>query len=192
MPLVIKIPLALDKVLGEEASTALVEMFNQMESAQRNGLERALELRLLTLKESMDKRFDLTDERIKLALTEANRYTDQRITELEARMDKRFNELEARMDKRLNELTVGMDKRLNELTVGMDKRLNELTVGMDKRHTELAVGMDKRHIELAANMDVKIAQTQTTLIKWMFTFYIGSVVTITGLIIAYLQLFLKP
>ena len=170
MPLVIKIPLALDKVLGEEASTALVEMFNQMESAQRNGLERALELRLLTLKESMDKRFDLTDERIKLALTEANRYTDQRITELEARMDKRFNELEARMD----------------------KRLNELTVGMDKRHTELAVGMDKRHIELAANMDVKIAQTQTTLIKWMFTFYIGSVVTITGLIIAYLQLFLKP
>ena len=136
MPIVIKIPAALDKVLGEEASNALVEVFNQIDSAQRNGLERVLDLRLQTLKEAIEHRFDLTDEKIRLALKEANQYTDRRITELEAKMEKRFAELDAKID-------------------------------------------------------VKLAQTQTTLIKWMFTFYIGTVVTITGLIIAYLQLFLK-
>jgi len=125
MAVVIKIPPALDKVLGDEAATALVEVLNQVDAAQRNGLERALDLRLQTLKEAIEQRFDLTDEKIKLAVKEATQYTDQRITELEARID------------------------------------------------------------------IKIAQSQTTLIKWMFTFYVGSVVTISGLIIAYLQLFLK-
>jgi hypothetical protein len=125
MAVVIKIPPALDKVLGDAASSALVDVFNQVDAAQRNGLERALDLRLQTLKEAIEQRFDLTDEKIKLALKEATQYTDLRITELEARID------------------------------------------------------------------TKIAQSQTTLIKWMFTFYVGTVVTISGLIIAYLQLFLK-
>jgi hypothetical protein len=147
MAVVIKIPPALDKVLGSEASDALVDVFNQVDSAQRNGLERALDLRLQTLKEAIESRFDLTDEKIKLALREANQYTDRRIGELEARIDKRSTELEAKLDKRIT--------------------------------------------EIAADMHVKLAQSQSSLIKWMFTFYIGSVVTITGLIIAYLQLFLK-
>jgi len=143
MAVVIKIPLALDKVLGDEASSALVDVLNQVDSSQRNGLERALDLRLQTLKEAIDSRFDLTDEKIQLALKEANQYTDRRITDLEAKMEKRFVELDAKIEK------------------------------------------------LESRIDVKIAQSQTTLIKWMFTFYIGSVVTISGLIIAYLQLFLK-
>lgn len=125
MAVVIKIPPALDKVLGDEAASASVDVLNQVDAAQRNGLERALDLRLQTLKEAIEQRFDLTDEKIKLAVKEATQYTDQRLTELEARID------------------------------------------------------------------TKIAQSQTTLIKWMFTFYVGSVVTISGLIIAYLQLFLK-
>jgi len=154
MPTVIKIPSALDKALGEEASSALVDIFNQFDSTQRNGLERAIDLRLQTLKESMGQRFDLVeqrfdliekriDERMKLAVSEANQHTDQRITTLEAKIDKRFAEFDANMEKRLGEL------------------------------------------------EIRIAQSQAALIKWMFTFYIGTVITLAGLIIAYLQLFLK-
>jgi hypothetical protein len=58
--------------------------------------------------------------------------------------------------------------------------------------TQAEANMEAKIAQAEANMEAKIARVQTTLIKWMFTFYIGTVITITGLLIAYLQFALKP
>jgi len=137
MPTVVNIPLDLQEVLGEKGSKAFVEVLSQFETAQRNAYERTLELHLQVLKEFIDRRFDLADEKNNLRRQEARQYTEMALQNAKQYTDQRISQAESKME-------------------------------------------------------AKIAQAQTALIKWMFTFYVGTVITITGLLIAYLQFALKP
>jgi uncharacterized protein YhaN len=171
------LPPALQEVLGPVGGKALVEVLNQNGAELRTTYERSLELHLQVMKEFIERRFelanektqqgfDLAGEKAKLALQEAKQYTDQRFIQLEAKMVQLFAEADARNEKRFIEAEARNEKRFAEAEARNEKRF--------------------------AEAEVKMAQSHASLIKWMFTFYVGTVITITGLLIAYIQLALKP
>ena len=61
----------------------------------------------------------------------------------------------------------------------------EVSKELDAQKNILATKTDVKELE------VKIAQVQANLIKWMFVFWIGSVATLSGVMIALLTAYLK-
>ena len=61
----------------------------------------------------------------------------------------------------------------------------EVSKELDAQKNTLATKTDVKELE------VKIAQVQANLIKWMFVFWIGSVATLSGVMIALLTAYLK-
>ncbi len=61
----------------------------------------------------------------------------------------------------------------------------EVSKELDAQKNTLATKTDVKELE------VKIAQVQANLIKWMFVFWIGSVASLSGVMIALLTAYLK-
>ncbi len=104
-------------------------------------------------------------------------YLDRRLAESETKTEKRFAEIKVEIEKRFTEATIKTENRLVEIKLEIDKRFNE---------------NDKRLSDLQSLIEVKTAQSQATLIRWMFTFFAGTIITLATLFFTYLQLVLKP
>jgi len=70
----------------------------------------------------------------------------------------------------------------SETSSGLSR--NEMDSKIELAHSELKSSYEALHIQ--------IKKFKTDLIKWMFIFYIGTVITIVGSLFGFLKLFLKP
>jgi len=136
MPVGIKIPPALRKVFDDDAETAFVDVLNQLQNDQRNGVERALEMHLNAFREYLDRR-----------LVEARSETDKRFAEFDIKMEKRFAETDSKMEKGFAEADTKMERRL--------------------------------------------AEYHRATLRWMFTFFMGTVLTFLGFLITFMQITAK-
>lgn len=88
--------------------------------------------------------------------------TDAKLVALEARINARFAAIEARFDAKLAALEARFDGQLVALEARFDGQL----------------------MALEGRVDVKLAQMEKRLIRWMFGFWIGTVLTVVLAMIA--------
>jgi hypothetical protein len=120
MPIAIKIPPVLREVFNtDEKESAFIDVLNQIDAAQRNGYERSLEIHLQAFREWIDRRFQVADEKQRLALQQAAHelklYVNQLVGESDAKNEKRFTELKA-------DLKIDFEKRFAEMEVKSAER----------------------------------------------------------------------
>jgi hypothetical protein len=96
-------------------------------------------------------------------------YLDRRLTETEAKADKRFNEADFKNEKRFNEADLKNEKRFNEADLKNEKRFAELQVAFE----------------------TQMAQNHSSLLRWMFAFFIGMIFSLASLLFVYFQLLVK-
>jgi hypothetical protein len=203
---------ALRKILNndEEAEVALIELINQIVAAQRNGYERVVEAHLQAIRDWINRRFEVADERQKLTsqefaerlkqvahelkltvnqlLTEADAKNEQRLGEVDIKNEKRFGEADVKNEQRFGEMRLSFEKRFNEAELNNQRRFAEAEAKSDQRTADIKVYFEKRFGEL----EVKSAERQASLMKWMITFFVGLLFTLAGLMLAYLKLIGKP
>jgi len=107
-------------------------------------------------------------------------YLDRRLTEAETKTEKRLLEFDARTEKRFNEADLNNEKRFSDIKLYMNELFNELKVEIEKRSGESKVYTERT-----------MADYHKSLLRWMFTFFIGTVLTLLGFMLTYLQL-VKP
>ena len=83
----------------------------------------------------------------------------------------------ARFDARL-------EKGLAEVRSEMDKGLADVRSEMAVARSE----MDKGFAEVRSEMDSRVANQRADLVKWMFLFWVGTMVPLAGLLIALIKL----
>ena len=83
----------------------------------------------------------------------------------------------ARFDARL-------EKGLAEVRSEMDKGLADVRSEMAVARSE----MDKGFAEVRSEMDSRLANQRADLVKWMFLFWVGTMVPLAGLLIALIKL----
>jgi hypothetical protein len=120
MPIAIKIPPVLRQVFDtDEKESAFIDVLNQIDAAQRNGYERSLEVHLQAFREWIDRRFQVADEKQRLALQQAAQElklsVNQLVGESDAKNEKRFTELKA-------DLKIDFEKRFAEMEVKSAER----------------------------------------------------------------------
>jgi DNA anti-recombination protein RmuC len=99
-------------------------------------------------------------------------------------IDVHFARFDAKLEQRLAETTARLDARIDSLEARLDAKIdrvaNELDAKIDRVANELNAKIDRAANELNAKIDRTIADLRAELIKWMFLFWVGSVVTIVG------------
>jgi hypothetical protein len=68
---------------------------------------------------------------------------------------------------------------------------SELNKGLAEVRSELAVvrsEMDKDFVEVRSEMDSRLANQRADLVRWMFLFWVGTIVPLAGLLIALTRL----
>jgi hypothetical protein len=90
-----------------------------------------------------------------------------------ARIDARFGEMEARFDAKFGEMEARFDAKLNA-------RIAEL-------REEMLAGFARLE-RMILRTDAKIDQRFADLLKWSFTFWIGSTITLVGALVVLSQL----
>lgn len=114
--------------------------------------------------------FNLVDATYRADLRTLNETNFQRF---DAKVEQRFAEFEARWERRFVELDAKWEKRFAELDAKWESRFTALDAKWERRFAEL-----RSHV----------AAQKADLIKWMFTFWAGNVLTTAALILALVSL----
>ena len=68
-----------------------------------------------------------------------------------------------------------------------ERRLSEEIGGLELRLTEKIETGDKELFKEISKLDVKISQSNSSMIKWMFIFWVGQVGVILGMLFAFFK-----
>jgi len=162
VPVTAKLSREFYEKFGDKIADELVNWFNQVDATYRSDLKDLNELN-----------FTRFDARV-----------GQRFAESDARLERRFAELDVRLEQRFAELDVRHEKRFAESDAKWERRLAQFDVKWEHRFSELDVKWERR----MATWDVRVTELKTSLIKWMFVFWVGTAVTLLGTTIAIIKL----
>ncbi len=102
--------------------------------------------------------------------------------------DLNFERFSATLGQRFAQFDAGWERRFVELEAAWDKRLRELDAKWERRFTQLETKWDLRWRQLDAKIDqlaleAKMAKQNAAVTRWMFLFWIGTIVPLGGLIV---------
>ncbi|MGB9793065.1 MAG: LA_3696 family protein [Thermacetogeniaceae bacterium] len=98
------------------------------------------------------------------------------------RLERRLMETKTDLEKQLSETKTGLEKQLSETKAELEKQLSETKTEFKKQLSETKTELEKQIAETKAELEKQIANTRADLIKWMFVFWAGQIVVITGLL----------
>jgi VIT1/CCC1 family predicted Fe2+/Mn2+ transporter len=117
---------------------------------------------------------------IEMHLQAFREYLDRHLIEADAKNEKRFAEADLKNEKRFAEADVKNEQRLAELKTQITQVQGTL---------EAKIGQVQDTLE--AKIAQSQAQSQSTLIRWMFAFFIGTIFSLASLLFVYFQLLVK-
>lgn len=174
MPVTAK--LSRNETLGDDIANELVEWFNLVDATYR-----------FDLRELNERSFARFDAGVAQRFAEQDARLERRFAELDAKWETRFAEQDARLEKRFAELDAKWETRFAELGARLETRFGALDTKWEKRFAELDAKWETRGAQLEARMDRGFAEQRADLLRWMFVYWGGSVVTTVGLVLLVLQ-----
>lgn len=97
----------------------------------------------------------------------------------EERFEKKLEQAKSELKDEINKV----DKRLEQVKSELRDEINKV----DKRLEQVKSDLKTDIADLKAELKTDIANVKADLIKWMFIFWAGQVITITGILIAFLK-----
>ncbi len=94
---------------------------------------------------------------------------EQRLTELDGKWERRFAQLDAKWEQRFAQLEARWEKRLSQLDAKWEQRFAQL---------------ETRIAELRLDTTAQLAAFEARIVRWMFTLWVGTTVTIGGMVVA--------
>lgn len=155
MPITSKLSRRLYETLGDEAADEMVGWMHGVD-AQRAELRELNFTRIDERFKRVDIRFDAVDARFDA-------------------VDARFDAVEGRL--------AAVEHRLDAVERRLDARMDGIEARMDTFEAKLAalvIQMEKGF----ARLEMKIDQRTADIMKWSFVFWVGSVLTMTGALVA--------
>ncbi len=90
-----------------------------------------------------------------------------------------FARFDAKLEQRVSQLDAKLEQRVTELRAEFGRRFAELDAKLEQRVAVLRTEFGRHFAELDAKLERRGAET----VKWMFYFWLGTVVPLGGLIV---------
>jgi len=186
MPVTAKLSRSFYETLGDDVANELVDWFNQVDATYRAELREFNELNFSRFDAKHEQRIAELEAKLGVRFAEFGADFEQRIAELEARLGVRFAEFRSEFEQRIAELEARLDVRYAEIDAQfrdlrnyVDQRFAEI----DARFRELRKYVDQRFAEQNAKIEAQFQTQRSEMIKWMFVFWVGTLVPLAGLIV---------
>jgi len=190
MPVTARLSRRFYERLGDDIANELVDWFNAVDAAYRADLERLNEINFQRFDAKVEQRFAQADTKFEQRIAQSEAKLEQRIAQSEAKFEQRIAQSEAKLEQRIGQVEVKFEQRFAEL----EQRIAESETRVERRMTEFDAKLDQRTAELRselraglAGQAVSLARQRAEVIKWMFVFWVGTVVPLGGLMVALLQ-----
>ena len=79
------------------------------------------------------------------------------------------------------------ERRLSEEMAKMNDRITQEISGMNERISQEIGSVNERITQESSRLEVMISESQATIIKWMFLFWIGQMGAILGILFAFFK-----
>ena len=170
-----KLSRKLDEVLGREASE---EMSDWMDDVDRRNEELRQETRadIAEFRHAMQASFDAVLQEMRLGFARI----DTRFAEMDTKFSTRFAEMDAKVDTGF----ANVDTRFAE----MDAKIDTGFAKVDTRFADVSAKVDTRFGEMDAKVAREVAERNTELLKWAIGFWVTSLLTIAGTVVAVARL----
>jgi len=106
-------------------------------------------------------------------------------TDLRELNDLNFARFDARLDQRVAASEAKIEQRITALEAKIEQRITALDARVDQRVT--AIEFEQRMAQLESRMNTGFAELRAELLRWMFIYWGGSVVTTVGLVLLVLS-----
>jgi len=177
MPVTAKLSSKFYEAFGDEIANTLVEWFNQVDATYRADLLQLNELN-----------FDRFDAKLEQRMTQLDAKWSSIWQELDAKFEKRTAQLEARLENSLAQLGAKSKQQIAEIRADFRQEIARLESKLEQHlaalRSELTHGIAELRGELRAEFHTKLAALETKIIRWMFVFWVGTLVPLAGLILA--------
>ena len=101
-----------------------------------------------------------------------------------------LNELNyARFDAKLEQRAAELDAGINQVAARLDAKIDKVAATLGAKIDQAAATLDARLDQRSAELRAELHRTSASLFKWMFVFWVGTVVPLAGLIFALFQHF---
>jgi hypothetical protein len=157
---IVVLPEVIEQKLKISERREVIDFINDLVADTSDGLKKDI---IEILEEKFEKKLSIELVNLKLELMEKN-------SSLAEQLNERINKVEVQLNERITKLEVQLNGRITKT----EAQLNEkITTGNEKLRAELVE---------------KIANSKADMIKWMFIFWIGNVITIIGGLFGMLKL----
>jgi len=124
--------------------------------------------------------FNAVDAQYRSDLRDLN---EQNFARFDAKMEQRFAEQDAKWERRFAEHDAKWERRFADLDSKWERRLADLESNWERRFAGLRVEFAGLREEMAS----RFAAQDSRLLRWMFTFWMGTMLGLAGLFLTVLQ-----
>ena len=101
-----------------------------------------------------------------------------------------LNELNfARFDAKLEQRAAELDARIDQVAARLDAKIDQVAATLGAKMDQAAATLDAKMDQRSAELRAELHSTSASLFKWMFVFWVGTVVPLAGLMFALFQHF---
>lgn len=102
----------------------------------------------------------------------------------DAKLEQRMAESDAKWDRRLAQLDAKWEGRLAQLDSKWGGRITQIDAKWENRIAQVDAKVEQRFAQCDAKLEQRLAEQRAELIRWMFLFWVGTVVPLGGLMVA--------
>jgi len=110
------------------------------------------------------------------ALRELNELNYQRF---DAKVEQRFAEADLKLERRFAEVGLKLERRFSEVDRKFEQRFAQVDAKLERADAKL----ERYAAELRGEIRIGLADQRASLLKWMFGFWIATLVPLAGLIV---------
>jgi CRP-like cAMP-binding protein len=125
--------------------------------------------------------FNAVDATYRADLRELNELNFQRF---DAKVEQRFAEADAKLERRFAQADVKLEQRFAHAEAKVEQRFAEFDAKIERRFVQADAKLDTSVAALREEIRTGLVDRHVSVLKWMFTFWIATLVPLAGLILA--------
>ena len=94
-----------------------------------------------------------------------------------------FSRFDARLEQRTAQIQAKLEQRMTQVEAKLEQRVARVEAKLEQRIARVEAKLEQRIARVEAELGQRIAEARADSIKWMFVFWVGTLVLLGGLML---------
>jgi len=119
--------------------------------------------------------------------SDLDRLNELNFARFDAKLEQRFAQQDAKWEQRSAEMDMKWERRFAEMDTKWEQRFAQMDTKWELRLAQMDTKWDQRSSHFEVRMQREFAALRTDVVRWMFTFWTGTLLALAGFLFAILK-----